>query len=125
MNEKININIKATNIELTEAIRNHVINSVTKLEKFASIPGESQALANVEVSKTIASQHSGEIFRAELNFNVRGDFFRAESTTSDLYASVDDVVKEMERLLGRAHGKKSTMFRRGAAKVKNWLRFGK
>lgn len=88
--------IKATGIELTDAIRDAVENDLTALDPLMSRWGESVS-ADVEVGKTTNHHHKGEIFRAEINLHIPGKTLRAEETAEDLYAAI----KEAVRTLGR------------------------
>lgn len=62
------INIKATNIELTPAIKKYVETKVEMLEKYL---GKLTVLnCDFEVEKAVGGQNKGEIFRAEMNLEI-------------------------------------------------------
>lgn len=119
------INIKTTNMELTSAISKYVEEKLQSVEKFAIAHKNEEPLVEVEIGKTTNHHHSGEVFRAETNLSVRGKQFRAVSEKTDLYAAIDDMRNELVRELNSHKDKTRTLFRRGAAAVKNLLRFGK
>jgi len=119
----MNINIKATNTELTPAIRDYVEKKVTSLEKFISKYGEN-AQVQVEVGKTTHHHNKGDVFRAEMNVSLAGNAyqFRAEAETIDLYAAIDMAKDELERELSRFKGKRESLYRRGAKTLKNLMK---
>ena len=88
--------IKATGIELTDAIKNAVEKELAALDERIARWGDAVS-ADVEVGKTTNHHHKGEIFRAEANLHIPGKTLRAEETAEDLYAAI----KEMARTLGR------------------------
>jgi len=116
--------IKATNIEMTEAIRNYVNERIDYLDKLIRNDDES-VYAQVEIEKTTSGQSKGDVFRAEINLHLAGKNLRAEKTSADLYASIDAIKDEMTRELTSHKDKQETMFRRGARKLKNMLKFGR
>lgn len=119
------IKIKTTNIELTDAIEAYVEEKVRSVEKFAMAHMSENPIAEVEIGKTTNHHNSGDLFRAEVNLRVRGKDFRATSEKSDLYAAIDDVRNELVRELNSHKDKTRTLVRRGAGVIKNILRFGK
>lgn len=119
------IKIKTTNIALTYAIEAYVNEKIKSVEKFA-IPHENEdPIVEVEIGKTTNHHQSGDVFRAEVNFHVRGKHFRATSEKDDLYAAIDDMRNELVRELNSHKDKARTLVRKGAGIIKNMLRFGK
>lgn len=88
--------IKATNIELTDAIREAVETELAAHDALVERWGDA-ATADVEVGKTSNHHHKGEIFRAEVNLQIPGKLLRAEHEDEDLYAAI----KEVADMLGR------------------------
>lgn len=89
------IQIKATKIELTDAIRDYVQKKCDMLEKYL---GEVPVInCHFEVGLAVGGQHSGEIYRAEINLDVPGKLLRVEKTEADLYKAIDKVKDHMER----------------------------
>jgi ribosomal subunit interface protein len=83
----MNIQIKATKMELTPAIEAVVKEKFNGLSKyFDNIIG-----CEVEVGKTTEHHHKGDIFRAEVNLEVPKKVLRAVSETDDLYKSINEV----------------------------------
>lgn len=119
------IKIKATNIELTDAIRAYVEEKIKSVEKFLVAHEKEEVLTEAEIGKTTKHHNTGEVFRAEVMIRVRGKQFRAVSEKDDLYAAIDDVRDELVREINSIKGKDRTLIRRGAGMVKNLLRFGR
>ncbi len=119
------IKIKATNIELTDAISAYVEEKIRSVEKFIVQHEEEVPLVEIEVGKTTKHHNSGEVFRAEVSMRVRGKHFRAVSEKSDLYTAIDDMKDGLIRELNSYKGKERSMVRRGAGMIKNLLRFGR
>jgi len=78
------INIKATKIELTPAIEAAVREKIEGMQKYFDNIIE----ADVEVGITTAHHHKGNIFRAEANLSVPNKVIRASAETDDLYKSI-------------------------------------
>ncbi|MFA5359048.1 MAG: ribosome-associated translation inhibitor RaiA [Patescibacteria group bacterium] len=110
----MNLNIKATNIELTPAIKKYVEAKTVMLEKYFS--GILDVKAEVEL--TTHHHHKGQIYRAELNVLVPGKLLRVEKVTKDLYKSIDKVKDHMALELKKFKEKKADKVRRGDKKNK-------
>lgn len=119
------IKIKTTNIELTDAIESYVNEKISSVEKFA-IPHENEnPVVQVEIGKTTNHHQSGDVFIAEANMRVRGKHFHATSEKNDLYAAIDDMRNELVRELSSHKEKARTLVRKGAGMIKEMLRFGR
>jgi ribosomal subunit interface protein len=115
----MNISIKSTHIELTPALRDYTEKRISGITKFTG----GDVTATVEIGKTTAHHHSGEVFLAEVNVTTSlGKQFRATSEKADLYEAIDDVRAEIIRELSSAKGKKEALWKRGAQKLKNMMR---
>lgn len=112
--------IKATNIELTEAIRDYAEKKVDTLNKF--IDKEKEVLAEIEVGKTTNHQNKGEIFRAEINLQIEHKQFRAVSETTDLYSAIDEMRDQIVREVKNDKNKSRALFRKGHQKVKDIMK---
>lgn len=114
------INIHAKNIELTGAIKAYVNEKIGSLKKI--LDTESLVLAEVEVGQITKHHQQGDIFRAEINLKVDGQFFRAEVVKDDLYAAIDELKDSVMMEVRKNKTKKESLFRRGAIKIKRMLR---
>lgn len=114
--------IKATSLELTDTLRKLVEQKFSALEKF--IGDETAVTCDVELEKITGSQ-SGDIFRAEVNLQLRGKIYRAEATTDQIEKSIDEIQNELAKELRRSQKKTRTLMRKGGALVKRIIRFGR
>ncbi len=114
-------NVKATNMDLTDAISDYISKKMEMLEKFIDAD-DTSAHAQIEVGRTTEHHHSGDVFRAEINFSVGGKRFRAVSEQEDLYSAIDEVKDEISRSLSSHKEKKKTLFKKGAMRIKNILK---
>ena len=90
----MNMRIKATKIELTDAIRDYFQNKIDSVEKYlGDIPVIN---CDVEIEKSVGGQNKGEIFRAEVNLEVPHKLLRVEKTETDLYKAIDIVKDNLE-----------------------------
>ncbi len=117
----MNIKITSKNFDITPAIDDYVTKKISTLQKFLN-PRE-EILCEVEIGRTTNHHKSGDIFRAEVNIVEPGSkqiFAVAEK--EDLYAAIDIVRDEAERLIVSQKTKNATLFRRGAGKLKSLLK---
>ncbi|MEI6842932.1 MAG: ribosome-associated translation inhibitor RaiA [bacterium] len=117
----MNIKIRTANFDLTPAIEDYIYKKLPSLEKFLNKDGN--VLCEVEIGKTTSHHKSGDIFKAEVNITEsHGNQFYALAEESDLYAAIDVVRDEMERIIVAKKKKANTLFRRGASKIKNIIK---
>lgn len=115
----MNISIKASQIELTPALKDYTEKRLGSIQKYAG--GDVTIVA--EVGKTTDHHKNGEIFRAEANVTtVLGKLYRAVSEKTDLYEAIDDVRDQLVREINSAKGKKEALWKRGAQRIKNILK---
>lgn len=115
----MNINIKATNMELTGAISDYVNKRLASVEKFSK---SGEMTGYVEVGKTTNHHKQGDVYKAEFSIDINGEHFFANSEQSDLYAAVDDAKEEIARAVTHNKDRKQTLYKRGAASVKKMLK---
>ena len=119
------INIKTTNIDLTEALSDYVDQKMGQMEKFIE-SDDGSVLCDVEIGTTTKHHQSGKIFRAEINLRISGKDLRAVSEKEDLYVAINDAKEEIIETIKSRKTKQRTKFRRGSEKIKNILKgFGK
>lgn len=115
----MNITIKATNIELTPALKDYAEKRLKSIVKFT----EGDATIVVELGKTSGHHKQGDIFQASVNVTTPlGKKYHAVSAKADMYESIDDIRSEIVREITSAKGKRDTLFLRGARKIKKLLR---
>ena len=115
----INTNIKATNLELTPAIRDHVEKKIESLQKFLS---DSNAQVQVEVAKTTNHHKNGEVYKTEFDLRLNGKTFFVSAENEDLYLTIDEARETMVRELTHHKNRDRTLFRRGATSVKKMIK---
>ena len=115
------INIKTTNIDLTEALSDYVDQKMRQMEKFIQVDDDS-VLCDVEIGTTTKHHQSGKIFRAEINLCMAGKDFRAVSEKEDLYVAINDAKEEIIEIIKTSKTKQRTRLRRGSEKIKNILK---
>jgi putative sigma-54 modulation protein len=115
----MNTNIKATNIELTDAIKDYVNKKISSLEKFFH---KGDVVVFIEVGKTTNHHNKGEVFRAEINAKYDGKEFYNSSEKEDLYSAIDDAREQIYNELVRNKEKRMTLYKRGATSVKKMLK---
>ncbi|MCK5416075.1 ribosome-associated translation inhibitor RaiA [Candidatus Parcubacteria bacterium] len=93
------INIKATKIDLTDAIRDYVEEKMNMLEKYL---GDIK-VKNCDVEVGLISNHhqKGDIYRTEVNLQIPGEILRVEKTEQDLYKAIDKVKDHLMRSIKR------------------------
>lgn len=99
------VRIKATDVELTDELKQHIQKKMDMLEKYL---GDVQVLnCDVEVSvEPGPHQNKGKIYRAEVNLEVPGDLLRVEKTEEYLHKAVDKVKDHLARSIKKYRGKK-------------------
>lgn len=112
-------NIKATNMELTSAINDHINDRLTTINKFLN---DDKAIVQVEVGRTTNHHNKGDIFKAEFNIKSGENNFYAESLKHDLYLAINDAKDQIISKLKSKKGRSSTLFNRGARSVKKMLK---
>jgi len=91
------IKIKSTKLEMTEAIKNYIEEKMNMVDKYL---GDIDVLnCDVEVGKSIGGQNKGEIYRAEINLELPGQILRVEKTEEDLYKAIDKVKDHLELVI--------------------------
>lgn len=92
------ITLKATKLEMTDAIRDYFQNKMDMLDKY--LGSKVKVIhCDAEIEKTVGNQHKGEIFRAEVNLEVPHEILRVEKTEPDLYKAIDKVKDHLELVI--------------------------
>lgn len=96
-------NIRGENIEVTEALREHVEKKLSKLERYFEAPPLSEVNVTLSVAKGFQT--------IEVTIPLPGFMLRAEERHTDMYASVDLVVDKLERQIRKAKTKANRKIR--------------
>jgi len=93
------ISTKATNIELTEAIKNYLEEKLARVGKM-TVDYDPVAKMAVEVGKSTEHHHKGPFFFCELTLEIPGDkLLLARDEKEDLYAAIDAAEDQLRRQL--------------------------
>ena len=96
-------NIRGENVEVTEAIRNHVTSKISKIERYFDKELRETAYVKLWVNKT--SQ------KVEVTIPMKKLTLRAEVKHEDLYAAIDLVVDKLERQIRKHKTRVNRKFR--------------
>lgn len=83
----MNVTITGRNMEVTDYLKDLTLKKLEKLEKYFPQDTEAQVVMSVEKSR-----HS-----IEITIPYRGGVIRGEETTTDMYASIDNVIAKLDR----------------------------
>jgi putative sigma-54 modulation protein len=86
---KINIHGKGKHLQVTDGIKDHVEKRLGRLERYFDAPLN----GNVNVTLSVIKEEQN----VEVTIPLKGLLLRAEERSSDMYASIDEVVDKLER----------------------------
>lgn len=116
------INIKTTNVDLTDDVKRYIIDKIIGLEKFIQEGGDSEMEAYVEVGKPSQHHRQGEdVFYAECNIEIGKRIFRGEMESKSIQGAIDGLRDVMQRELSDYKEKQETIYRRSARTIKKLL----
>jgi ribosomal subunit interface protein len=115
-----NIAFRHNNIGVDSELDGFVAEKLDSLSKYVNA---SEARVEVEYER-VASHRQGEICRVEVNITTGRDFYRAENTKETFEAAIILVRDELDKEMNKAQNKRSSLFRRGARRIKEMMRFG-
>lgn len=120
----MNVNLQGKNIELTDAIKDHVLKRVTNLEKLLSGIEEKGGNVNInfDVGKSTQHHKGGAVFHADCLVNIGGQEFYSSADEEDLYVAIDAVKESLFREISKNKDRKQTLFKRGAISVKKMMK---
>lgn len=106
------------NITLTDAIEQHVLQQIEKLEHIDRWLID----ARVTLDKDHSAHSPEKQFKCGIRIGVRGNDLFAEDRESDLYAAIDLAVKKLQQQLRARHSKKKATKHKQAARIKERTR---
>ena len=83
--------MRGKNIEVTDALKNHVEKKIGKIDKYFDFDTVAHVTLNVE----------RDLHKVEVTADINGMILRAEEGTADMYASIDLVVDKLERQIAK------------------------
>jgi putative sigma-54 modulation protein len=102
--------VNGRNVEITDWVREYVEKKVSKLERY--LPQAIDARAELIHSAARAAE---DRYTAELTIWTNGRIFRAEESTSDIFASIDATVDKLSRQIDKFKGRRIDQPRRATA----------
>ena len=104
----MNINIKTTNITLTEAISDYTSKRLEAVKQF--LQNDTTVKCDVELGRTSIHHKNGDIFRAEIHIVGKDRDLYASAEEADLYKAIDIVRDEILREVRSSKERKSLYF---------------
>lgn len=96
--------LKATNLELTPAIKAYIEKKLEMVDKYL---GKQDVIScHFEVELVTRHHQKGEIFRAEINLTLPHSLLRVERTAEDLYKAIDKTKDHLVELIKRSKEKR-------------------
>ena len=114
----MHIDITTKNIDLTDALRNHVASELQKIEKIAG----SESRIYVEIGKTTQHHKNGDIYKAEGKLVDSGLEYFTNVITDDLYTAIGKLGDELFNQINKTTSRKRVLLRKGQAIIKKLLR---
>jgi len=91
------INIKATKIELTDELKIYIQKKMDMLDKYL---GNFKPIScEVEVGLAIGGQKRGKIYRAEVNLDLPGELLRVEKSEKVIQKAIDKTKDHLEIMI--------------------------
>ena len=90
--------IKATNMDMTDAIRDYVQEKMAKLDNKLQRFGEAVS-ADIEVGKTTHHHNKGNLFRCEINLMLPGKMIKVDDLQDDLYKAIVGARDKADRMV--------------------------
>jgi putative sigma-54 modulation protein len=101
------------NITLTEAIENHILSRIDKLEHLDRWAVDARVTLEHDHTRAPSRQ-----FSCSMRLGVRGPDLFAEDSESDLYAAIDKVAKKIEQQIRKRHNRHKARKHKEAARTK-------
>lgn len=106
------ISIKTTNLEITPSLNSYIEKKIGSLIKFLKQYDSSVIETTVEIGKPSQHHKHGNVYYAEVNINLPGQFIRANINAADVYSAIDGVRDELQRQIKENKEKTITRNRR-------------
>lgn len=103
------LDVQGRDLEVTNAIRQHLQEKAEHLAPLCK--GYSPCELHAQVGKTSGKQQKGDIFEAKLQLTIPGGSLRAEVVKDDLYAAIDQAVRDLKRQLAEHKDKQKSLGR--------------
>jgi ribosomal subunit interface protein len=108
---------------MTPEISAYLDEKLAAIEKLINVPDEDAVRGDVELANT--HTQDGQPWNAEINLYVNGELYRAVAKGESVNAALDAVKDELMSRLRRSKKKRFDMLKRGGARIKQLLKFGR
>lgn len=115
-----NISFKHTDTDVDYNLQQILINKLEPLQKYYEEP----TIIEVEFRKE-APKNSGEVYVVEINCTVKGNLYRAVATEESFEKGIDKARNELDKEMRRAKKKRGSLFRKGARRIKEMMKWGR
>lgn len=109
----MNIKITGKDLKATEAIKEYIEKKCERLQKYTE--------EEIDVKATIKTEGKNQV--AELSANINGNFYRAVTEKSDLYASIDKDIDIIEGQIRKTKAKKEKQINSGTIRAQEDISF--
>ncbi|MDD5710663.1 MAG: ribosome-associated translation inhibitor RaiA [Candidatus Colwellbacteria bacterium] len=97
----MNIDIKSSGLELTEALKQYINTRMNSLERQLHRYDPAGLRIEFEVARTTKHHLHGDVFYAEANLELPGKMLRATHEASDIRVAVDKIKDILQREIER------------------------
>ena len=97
----MDITVKGRHLDVTERLRQHVVDKLAKLERFMA-GGMKATRLDVEICAERNPRQADQRERVELTCHAKGTVIRAEAAAPDAYAALDVAAARLESRLRKA-----------------------
>ena len=91
------ISIKASELELTEPLKEYIDSHIGSLFKYLKRFDDGLVRAEVEVARTTQHHRHGDVYYAEVNLTLPGKLLRATHEGADIRECIDKVRDTLQR----------------------------
>jgi ribosomal subunit interface protein len=117
------IHFKGTNYELPANISALAKRKVDGLAKYLG-KGKENARAYVDLGKETEAHQNGNIWRADINFDIDGNRFYAKAIEDSIEKAIDRSVSELAKELQTARKREQSLAKKGGSIIKSLMRRG-
>ena len=117
------IHFKGTNYDLPGNISALAKKRVEGLTKYLG-KGKENARAYVDLGKETGAHQNGNIWRADINFDVDGNRFYAKAIEDSIEKAIDRSVNELASELRTAFKRQQSLVKKGGSIIKSLMRGG-
>jgi len=112
--------IKTTgSVALSDEVRSYIDEKLSRLTKLID---EADTTSLFEIELESLTPHTGDRYRAEINFSSNGKVLRVEANGATLHEAIDLAVDEAALRLRKLKGKQSDLLKRSGAELKKFFR---